>query len=296
MKKIFAVVVNYRRQKDTIECLESLFRSKIKDKEFKVVLVENESRETEVKKFKQLFPALDVIENKQNCGFAKGNNIGIKYSLEHGADYLVLINNDAIVKKDSISKLIEVFKKNPDVGIVGPKIYFAEGFEYHKQRYNQKELGKVIWYAGGKVDWGNILGSHRGLDEVDKGQYNKAGTTEFVSGCCMAVKKELFKKIGYLAEEYFLYMEDLDFNIRSQKAGFKIYYQPDAIVWHKNLGTTKKSINEKQQYYYTRNRMIFGFKWGTLKTKLLLVKESIKFLIYGSKFQKKGIIDFYYGK
>ena len=296
MKKIFAVVVNYHRQQDTIECLGSLFKSKINDKEFKVVLVENESQETEVKKFKQLFPTLEVIENKENTGFAKGNNIGIKYSLENGADYLVLINNDAIVKKDSIAKLIEVFEKNPDVGIVGPKIYFAEGFEYHKQRYNQKELGKVIWYAGGKVDWGNILGSHRGLDEVDKGQYNKAGITEFVSGCCMAVKKELFEKIGYLAEEYFLYMEDLDFNIRSQKAGFKIYYQPEAIVWHKNLGTTKKSINEKQQYYYTRNRMIFGFKWGSLKTKLLLVKESIKFLIYGSKFQKKGIIDFYYGK
>jgi len=296
MKKIFAVVVNYHRQQDTIECLESLFRSKINNNEFKIVLVENESRESEVKKFKQLFPGLQVIENKKNCGFAKGNNLGIKYSLQHGADYLVLVNNDALVKKDCISTLIDVFEKNPDVGIVGPKIYFARGFEYHQDRYSKEELGKVIWYAGGKVDWGNILGSHRGLDEVDKGQYNKAGVTEFVSGCCMAVKKELFEKIGYLAEEYFLYMEDLDFNIRAQKAGFKIYYQPDAIVWHKNLGTTKKSINEKQQYYYTRNRMIFGFRWGTLKTKLLLVKESIKFLIHGSKFQKKGIIDFYYGK
>ena len=293
MKKIFAVVVNYHRPKDTVECLQSLFKSKINNKEFKIVLVENESKEDDIKEFRTLFSNLQVIENKQNTGFAKGNNIGIRYSLEHSADYIVLVNNDALVENNAISRLIEVFERNSNVGIVGPKIYFAKGFEYHKDRYNEKELGKVIWYAGGKINWGNILGSHRGLDEVDNGQYDIGGSTEFVTGCCMAVKKEVFEKIGLLTEEFFLYLEDLDFNIRLSNAGYKIYYEPQALVWHKNLGTNKTSNNDKQQYYYTRNRMLFGFKWATFKTKLLLIKESIGFLIYGSKFQKKGITDFY---
>ena len=143
------------------------------------------------------------------------------------------------------------------------------------------------------MDWKNVVGSHRGVDEVDHGQYEKCESTDFVSGCCLMVRREVLEKVGFFDPKYYLYYEDNDFCQRAKKAGFKIIYEPKAYLWHKNAGSAGGSGSHLQDYYTTRNRLLFGIKYAPVKSKLALIKEGTKLLIKGRKWQKRGVMDFY---
>jgi GT2 family glycosyltransferase len=260
-----------------------------------VVLVDNFPQDPiklDEKKYKEL--NLKIIYNKVNLGFSGGNNVGIKYSLENGADYILILNNDTYVDKNFIEELLESFS-NELVGVVVPKIYFAKGFEFH-DRYKKEDLGKVIWYAGGGIDWKNVLGFHRGVDEVDKGQYDLTEETELASGCCLMLKKEILEKVKGYNEDYFLYYEDADLSMRIKKLGSKIIYNPNAIIWHKNAQSSGGSGSNLQDYYISRNRMLFGLKYASLRAKIALIRESLRILVGGRKWQKIGIKDYYFNK
>ena len=296
MLKVLVTLVNFNGLKDTLACLESLDKVRVQDFELSVVVVDNASQEifkTEKKyeKFK-----LKIIRSEQNLGFAGGQNLGIRYGLENGIDYFVVLNNDVLLDKDFLVELLRTFDENKDCGIVSPKIYFARGFEFHKERYKEDEKGKVIWYAGGRMDWKNVIASHQGVDEVDKGQFDKLEETDYASGCCEMIKREVLEKAGLFDEKYFLYYEDNDLSQRVKKAGFDIYYQPKAVIWHLNAGSTGGSGSSLHDYYITRNRMLFGFKFTSFQTKLALFRESLRILFNGRSWQKRGIVDFYLGR
>jgi GT2 family glycosyltransferase len=292
MPKVFVTILNYNGNKDTRECLSSLEEVSKAGFDLSVVVVDNASKEkfTEDRKYGNF--NLKIIRSETNLGFSGGQNLGIKYSLENGADYVMILNNDVILDKDLIVELLKTFDEK-DCGIVSPKIYFARGHEFHKDRYKQDELGKVIWYAGGQIDWQNVIASHVGVDEVDKGQYEKTGEIDFASGCCEMIKREIFEKAGLFDERYFLYYEDNDLSQRAKKQNFKIFYQPKAILWHLNAGSTGGSGSALQDYYITRNRLLFGFSYATLRTKVALFRESLKNIFSGRPWQKKGAMDFY---
>jgi hypothetical protein len=146
------------------------------------------------------------------------------------------------------------------------------------------------------MDWANIIGQHRGVDEADKGQFDKVEETEIATGCCMMIKKEVLKKVGLLDDKYFLYYEDSDLSVRAKKAGYKIVYAPKSIIWHKNAGSAGGSGSALQDYYIIRNRLLFGFRYASARSKLALFRESLFLLLRGRRWQKRGIIDFYLGK
>jgi len=233
-----------------------------------------------------------VLENKKNLGFAEGNNVGFRFGLKKGADYVLLLNNDTIVDKNFLAELLKQ-GKDKKVGILGPKIYFAPGYEFHKERYRKSERGKVLWYAGGQMDWPNVLASHRGVDEVDRGQYDKVSDTDFVSGCCMLVKRQVLEKVGLFDPRYFLYYEDNDLCQRAKRAGFKLLFVPAAHIWHLNAGTAGGSGSSLQEYYISRNRLLFGLRFAPLRAKAALVRQSLKLLFFGKPWERKGVIDFY---
>jgi hypothetical protein len=266
------------------------------DFELNVVVVDNASEEkfTNDKKYQNF--NLELIRSEKNLGFAGGQNLGIKFALDNGADYIVVLNNDVILDKNLIIELLKTFQTEKDCGIVSPKIYFARGHEFHKDRYSQPELGKVIWYAGGKIDWQNVIASHLGVDEVDKGQYGKTEETDFASGCCEMIKREVFEKSGLFDERYFLYYEDNDLSQRARAQNFKIFYQPKAIMWHLNAGSTGGSGSTLHDYYITRNRLLFGSKFASFRAKIALIRESVKLMLAGRPWQKRGARDFYLGK
>lgn len=294
MPDIFVSIINYNGNKDTLLCLKSLDELKTEGFNLEVVVVDNASKEVfevnknEFKNFK-----LHILKSKTNLGFSGGQNLGIKYALENSADYILILNNDVITDKNLTVELLKTFEVKKDCGLVSPKIYFAKGHEFHKNRYEDKDLGKVFWYAGGRMDWQNIIGFHKGVDEIDKGQYQALEETDFTSGCAMMVKKEVFKNIGLFDEKYFLYYEDNDLNQRAKKQGYKSYYQPDAILWHLNAGSTGGSGSSLHDYYITRNRLLFGFKYASLRAKIALFKEAFRLMIFGRKWQKRGIFDYF---
>ena len=198
MKKVFISIINFNGRKNTLECLKSIDNLNMTGVDLNVVLIDNASKEKldlEENFLKNV--SLKIILNKINLGFSGGHNLGIKYALSNNADYVVILNNDTILDKNLVYEMLNAFDKDSKIGIVSPKIYFAKGYEFHKDRYKNEDIGHVLWYAGGDMDWDNVIGKHTGVDEVDKGRYEKQKEIDVSSGCCMGIKKEVFEKVGF---------------------------------------------------------------------------------------------------
>lgn len=214
---------------------------------------------------------LTVIE-EDNLGFAHGVNLALKEAVDRGFELFCVINNDVVFEKDFVGKTISALNKHPQA-IIGGKIYYLPGFEYHKSRYKKEDLGKVLWYAGGEIDWENMLVKQRGVDEIDQGKYDQHEETEFVTGCLILFDQNVLNKVGFWNENFFLYYEDLDFCLRAKKNGVKLYYDPSLILWHKVSQSTDGSGSLLHQKYQSKNRVKIGLKYAPLKTKLHLLKN-----------------------
>lgn len=293
MKNVSVIILHYSDIENTKDSIESVLASDEKDIKIQLIVINNSK--DDISNLKKGHKDVDFIESSKNVGFSGGNNLGIRKAMHSGADFVVLVNNDAIVDKKCIEELV-LFAQKHNASLVSPKIYFYKGNEYHKSRYKDKDLGNVLWYAGGKMDWDNVVGFHIGVDEVDRGQFEGEEEIDYVSGCCMLLSKELIENVGIFNEGYFLYYEDNDLSQRAKKKGFKIMYDPKAIVWHKNAASSGGSGSELQDYYITRNRMLFGLHYAPLRSKLALVKEGLILFFLGRKWQKKGVLDFYLGR
>jgi len=291
MKKIALVILHFNNKDLTVNCLKSIKSLIIKDFSLEVIIVDN-SLKKELLDLRSEFKGLVFLNPEKNFGFTGGNNLGIKKALEDKADYIFIVNNDTILDKNLLVSLLKEMEGDQSIGILGPKIYFAPGCEFHKEKYKPTDEGKVIWYAGGLIDWQNILASHRGVDEVDQGQYDQKTETDFVSGCAMFVRKEVFDKVGLFDDKYFLYWEDVDLCTRVKKANFKVIFFPQAKVWHANAGSSKVG-GSLHDYYMTRNRMLFGLKYGSFKVRQALRRESFKLAFRGTPWQRTAIRDFY---
>ena len=294
MTKIAIVILHFTNKKQTLSCLLSINKLEAEGLKTEVVVVNNNPKEN-LHDLKTKFNKFSFLETGKNLGYAAGNNFGIKRVLKEKPDFVFVINNDTVLDEKILLNLIEFAKTDEKIGILGPKIYFAPGYEFHKERYQVKDQGKVIWYAGGLIDWSNIVSSHRGVDEIDRGQYDTLMETGFVSGCAMLVKKEVWEKIGFFDERFFLYWEDVDFCQRAKIAGFKIVFVPQAKLWHANAGSSEVG-GVLHDYYMTRNRLLFGLRYASFKTKLALFKQSLKILFQGRPWQKIGVRDFYLRK
>ncbi|MAG59632.1 glycosyl transferase [Candidatus Woesebacteria bacterium] len=294
--KVSIVVLNWNGKEDTVQCLKSIGKLQTSNYTVQTVVVDNASTDGSVKAIKSLkVKGLKIIRNKGNLGFAGGNNVGMQHALEDGADFVLILNNDTRVDKNLVVDLLKVAEKQPRVGVLSPKIYFTPDFEFHKERYKKSERGKVIWYAGGSLDWKNVLGHNRGVDEVDIGRYNRTEETDFATGACMLIRKEVLEDIGLFDERYFMYLEDADFSYRARQRKWKILYAPPAHIWHQVAqgSGVGSGLND---YYITRNRLLFGIQYAPVRSKLALWRESLRFLITGRKWQRQGIIDFYLGQ
>ena len=151
---------------------------------------------------------ISVIK-EDNLGYAYGVNIGINEAIKSGFGKFCVMNNDTYMANDFVDQVIKSVDKNP-VSLIGGKIYYAPGYEYHHTRYKKSDLGKVFWYAGGIMDWKNVFTNHRGVDMVDHGQFEKIEETDFITGCLISFDRSVWDQVGPWNENYFLYFEDAD--------------------------------------------------------------------------------------
>lgn len=294
MISVYISILNFNGAEDTKKCLTSLNSIKQDSLKIQVVVLDNGSKEDLMltpSHYKNL--SLTLLRNEENKGFSGGHNDVIALALSAQADYILLLNNDTTVDPHFLLSLVHEAEKSEKGGAFVPKIYFTKGEEYHHDRYKDSERGKVLWYAGGVIDWNNIIGKHIGVDEVDVGQFDKVSKTEFATGCCLLLKSNVMKKVGMFDTRYFLYYEDADLSMRIKKKGFSLIFVPKAVVWHGNAKSAGGSGSTLQDYYTTRNRLLFGFTYASARTKFALLREALRFLRTGRVWQKKGVTDFF---
>jgi hypothetical protein len=292
--KVSIIILTTNALKMTQEQLTDIAKVDTKGLEVECLVVDNGSgdgTEEAIKNYKLPNMSYKFIQSGANLGFAGGNNVGIRDAMRRGFDYIILMNNDLILPSDIITRLVEFMESAPDVGVASPKMYFAKGYEFHKDRYKKSELGNVIWYAGGMIDRDNVYSVHRGVDEVDHGQYDKVEDTDFANGATVIVRREVFKKVGLLDASFFLYWEDADFSERVKRAGFRVVYYPGTCMWHKVSASTGGSGSPTNDYFLTRNRFYFAKRYLGFRTKFAVLRDTVRQIFIGRTWQKWGAVD-----
>lgn len=286
---VYIIILNFNGGKDTLECVDSL--RKIDYPNYQIVIVDNNSKKEDIAILHNLENNKDLhfIYNTENLGYASGNNVGIQYAYNSGADYVCVANNDIIVDSHFLTELVESAEKNTNIGIVCPKILDY----YQKAR---------VSYGGGEINCFKGGVTICGVNSYDEKVMNTPRSVTFGHGCCMLIRREVLEKIGFLPEKYFLYYEDTDFSYKTLQNGFIIFYNPKAVIYHKESVSTKK-WSANYQYYFTRNRLIFirdniqsKYKFiPYIYTGMYIIKKLIQ-----RKFSIKNVIqgvkDFYNGK
>jgi GT2 family glycosyltransferase len=239
---VLIVVLNWNGRDDTLACLASL--SRVDYPNYDIVAVDNGSSDDSVAVIRAVHPHAVLIETGENLGFAAGNNVGLRYALEQGADYVLLLNNDTIVDPGCVRQLVAVTEEDDHVGVVGPTVY------YHSQP-------TVIWSAGGAIDRRRGRTWMVGLGEEDIGQFDTAPRpVDFVTGCALLVSRRALESVGLLDERFFMYYEETEWCVRIAKAGFGVRHVPTARIWHK-IAPQAQAASPFVHYYMTRNRLLF---------------------------------------
>jgi len=249
---LYAVVLSWNNYTDTRDCIESLKKSSYPLA--RIILVDNGSQDGSINQLQKDYARdaqIHIIRNECNYGFARGVNVGIRYALNHGAEFIFLVNNDTIVEKTCIERLYAAIEGAHHVGVAGPRIF------YYKDP-------KRVWLGGGyfsKIKTGVIV-PEKNKKVVDCDEEIREVT--FLTGCAMLIKREVFQRIGFFDENFFLYEEDLDFCLRARREGFSLLYVPSAKVWHKIENIAKDRTSPFTLYHMARSRIINlrkNFSW-----------------------------------
>jgi GT2 family glycosyltransferase len=240
---VIVIVLNWNGKDDTIECLASL--QNLTYANYEVVVVDNGSTDGSVSAIRECFPAVTLIENDVNLGFAEGNNVGIRFALERGADYALLLNNDTVVDGRLLAELVSVAESDDRIGVVGPKMYFFDA-------------PQTIWTAGGTIHFGVNIARSRGWNQLDRGQFDSVEQVDYIPGCGLLARAAMIRDVGLLDLHYpFIYYEDTDWCYRASRAGYKMVYAPGARLWHKVSTSMGGGYNPRALYLQGLNSVVF---------------------------------------
>jgi GT2 family glycosyltransferase len=243
---VYVVVLNWNNYEDTQKCIASLLAASYPA--LRIIIVDNGSADQSGKRLHVDFPQLQFIFNEKNLGFSRGCNAGIRAALNDTAcAYVLLLNNDAEVPAHFLEAAIDAASADDRIGLVGGKIlHSAES--------------KVIAYAGGDITrWrGQLI--IRGINEVDRGQYDQPDEVGFVTGAFMLITRQVLETVGPLPEEYFFGTEEQDYSFNVRRAGYKLYYVPEFVAYHIGDGS-HWNWDPKFVYNGYRNKLIFQEKY-----------------------------------
>ncbi len=235
------ITVNYNQNQVTEQLLASIASTNTYPA-IEIIVVDNDSKQNPVPQWQTQYPNVTFIRSDINLGFAGGNNLGIQAA---GGDYLFFINNDTEFTPGLVETLVAVLDKHPKVGMVSPKIRY----------FDQPQM---LQYAGfTNMNYYTMRNKCIGQFEEDKGQYDHmTGPTGYVHGAAMMVRREAMDKAGLMAENFFLYYEEMDWNDHIKRAGYEIWLEPKALIYHKESVSVGK-ISGLKEYFMNRNRILF---------------------------------------
>ena len=277
------VVLNWNGKQLTLDCVDSLLALNYEN--VSIIVVDNHSSDDSVDAVRQRYgDGVTLIENDANLGFAGGNNVGVRHALDRGADAVLLLNNDTIVSAGLLDALVAGLGDDDAIGIVGPKIYYAEPPDQ-------------IWFAGGEVFLSRGTARHIGIREHDSGQYQQAHDVDYVTGCALLARREVFEKVGFLDEGYLAYYEDTDFCMRARRAGYRVRYIPEGVLWHRisastggQMGRAKVSRKLKSSIRFF-GRYASPHHWLTIPLFFTIDVVRIIMLVLTGRIRNTGDID-----
>jgi len=282
---VYIIILNWNGWKDTIECLESI--QKIKYENYRLVIVENGSKDVSLNKIclwaKKLklqtvlygkYQAenggtleheiqlsnttskqkIVIINNEENLGFAAGANVGIRYAISSGADYVWLLNNDTTVEQNALNRMINVFSGKEKYKGITPQIVHYENHD-------------LIWSVGCDFTWYGKLKRYSTNQEILK-KRSSVFPVSFITNCASVYSTELFKEVGLLSEDSFMGEDDYDFSMRLKKYSYKLACNLDAIVYHK-IGQSFVSVHP------------IGHIYAEYLCRLISIKKHYSMLIWG---------------
>jgi GT2 family glycosyltransferase len=222
-----------------LECLASLRATTYARN--KVIVLDNASNDGSVEAILCAYPEVQVVALKDNLGYAGNNNVGLRLALEQGADWTILLNEDTVMAPDCLARMVDAGEEDSRIGIVGPMVY-------HYDPPND------IQSAGGRLGryWES---SHIGANEPDCGQFDRIREVDWISGCCIMLRRQVVEQIGPLDARYFYYWEETELCIRASRQGWRIVHVPSAKIWHKGVQPEYKP-SASVTYYATRNRLL----------------------------------------
>ncbi len=229
---VFILVLNYNGRATILSCLRSLFHLDYSN--FKVIFIDNASTDGSFEIVKQQYSYVHCIRNSENVGFARGINVGIRFALDHGADFVWLMNPDAEPQRGALSRLVALFLKHPRVGVVSPLVLTPS---------------RKVWFGGGMIHRSRMRAVH-----VPMRSRTIPFETGFVSGCAMMIRSTVFRSIGLLDERFFLYYEDADFSLRAKRAGFRVVVHPKIHTIHSEESRHNKAW---KTYWLVRSGLFF---------------------------------------
>ena len=278
------ILVNYNGYDDTVECVKSLLG--VRYTNYKIYVVENGSSDSDrFKKDDFLNKNAILMYSEKNLGFSGGNNIAIQDALKKQFDYILLLNNDTIVEAGFLNALVEQFKNNSGTGAVTGKIYYY----YDRER---------VWSAGGTYD--RTTGLTVQFSGIDNESFDEIKEITFATGCLLMVSSEVIKQVGFLDESYFLYSEDSDYCQRIMDAGYKLFYTPHSVIYHKVSASTGDRSPLQQQYMMRNNLyMIKKYSPTPVGAHMKMSWHMAKHILRGRRNLKptlEGYIDYLAGK
>lgn len=244
MKLVSLITLNLNQDAVTEALLNSLIEKNTYPN-IEVIVVDNASTINPVPRWEKQYPDMKFIRSEKNLGFTGGNNLGITYAK---GDYLFVINNDTEVTASLIEQLVSTLEKHPEIGVISPKI-------------NYFDKPDVLQYTGyTDMNYYTARNQCLGQYEKDTGQYDYlTGKTGYAHGAAMLVKREAMEKAGVLSDNFFIYYEELDWCERIKKAGYEVWIDMQALLYHKESMTVGKQSAFKE-YYMNRNRILFNRK------------------------------------
>jgi GT2 family glycosyltransferase len=247
LPQLWLVIVTWNRADAIISCLLSL--NALTYQNFHLVVVDNGSEDGTVEKLRAIFPRLNLIAHTRNQGYTGGNNAGMRYALEHGADYVLMLNNDTRVHPRLIDELMKVAQSDPRIAVVGAKAVWANA------------SGR-IWAAWCELTYGPSLTHVYGRDALDSAFYRKVRDVGQVVGCGYMWRRQALLDVGLLDTDFFGYHEDVDWCYRARARGWRVVYVGTAVVYH--IGSLSSSPRFKHRmpagYFLGRNAILFTKK------------------------------------
>jgi GT2 family glycosyltransferase len=232
--RLVAVVLNWNGGDDTLDALASL-------EGIEAICVDNGSTDGSDERVEERFPQVELIRTGANLGFAGGNNVGLRRALERGADWVLLLNNDATAEPGLAEALARAAAARPDAGLLACKVLAGDGL--------------TVQYAGARVlAWLGYSGRQRGHGGPDV--YDEPGDVDRADGAAMAVSAAAAERAGLLDERLFAYVEDVDWSLRIRRAGFAVVFVPDARVRHRGSASSGGRASTTSLYYSTRNTIV----------------------------------------